>query len=343
MHRICKSLNQHKYNVLLVGRQQKNSELLLDTPYQTHRLQCFFSKGILFYLEYNVRLFFFLLKEDMDIINSVDLDTLAAGRLASWSKRCQFTFDAHELFTEVPELQGKPIRTYIWKSIERMFIRGNVSCYTVNQSLAQIFHKRTKKVFEVVQNYPVHKHASIQKSPTDSIELVYQGMLNIGRGLEELIAAIGSKKAMRLHIIGRGDLNDKIAQLSSEHENIILHGFVNHEDLPALTSQCHIGLNLLSAASANYYYSSANKFFDFIMADIPVITMNFPEYRRINENFKVAELLDDLTIESITQAIDNIKYDYESYASSCRAAKEVYNWESQESTLFTIYDSLTDK
>lgn len=340
MYRICNSLSQHSYEVTLVGRKLPNSLPLMDSSFQTHRLPCYFSKGFLFYLEFNLRLFLFLLSQKVDIINSIDLDTLLAGRIASWIKKIHFTFDAHELFTEVPELHDQPIRRSIWKLIENVFIKGDISCYTVNESLAQLLNKRTKKTFNIVQNYPRFKEARQNKLSTKTIDLVYQGMLNKGRGLEELIAAVGSRKDLRLHIIGRGDLEDDIRRLSEEHSNVLLLGFVKHEELHTMTSQYHIGFNLLKEESANYYYSSANKFFDFIMAGLPVISMNFPEYRKVNEQFKVGELVDDLSQTSILSAIDAILKDYDSYARTCIVARDIFQWESQEKTLISIYDSL---
>jgi hypothetical protein len=38
----------------------------------------------------------------------------------------------------------------------------------------------------------------------------------------------------------------------------------------------------------------ANKFFDYIQAGIPQVTMNFPEYAAINREYEVAVLIDDL-------------------------------------------------
>ena len=48
------------YEVLWVGRQLDDSTKL-QREYKTHRLKLFFTKGALFYAEYNLRLIFFLL------------------------------------------------------------------------------------------------------------------------------------------------------------------------------------------------------------------------------------------------------------------------------------------
>lgn len=280
------------------------------------------------------------MRQEVDAINSVDLDTLPAGRLASLLRTKQLFFDAHELFTELPELSRKPIRKSIWKLIEYTFISGSMRCYTVNDSIAQLLQQRTKKSFGIVQNYPIAQIDIIDRVIGDTVELVYQGMFNKGRGLEELMTAVGSKHNLRLHLIGRGDLDELVNKLAMKHQNIHVHGFLDPASLHELTSQFHIGFNLLSENSANYYYSSANKFFDYINAGLPVISMNFPEYRMVNEQYHVAELIDDLSVSSVTDAINLLVNNYEHYAMNCRRAAKMYTWESQECKLIEIYQSI---
>src|ERR1700760_2522883 len=76
MIRICTSLAKAGYDSPLVGRSHKGSLPLVPRLFRQHRLRLFFKKGKLFYLEYNLRLFFFLLFRKMDCICAVDLDTI---------------------------------------------------------------------------------------------------------------------------------------------------------------------------------------------------------------------------------------------------------------------------
>src|SRR4051794_28230995 len=68
MIRICSSLAANGYAVTLVGRSIRSSVPLVQQPFQQKRIGCFFEKGKLFYAEYNLRLFFFLLNKKMDVI-----------------------------------------------------------------------------------------------------------------------------------------------------------------------------------------------------------------------------------------------------------------------------------
>jgi hypothetical protein len=76
VHKTCLLLINCGADVLLVGRKLKNSLPLTERPYQTKRMKLFFTKGPIFYLEYQIRLFFLLMFCDAEVFFSNDLDTL---------------------------------------------------------------------------------------------------------------------------------------------------------------------------------------------------------------------------------------------------------------------------
>jgi hypothetical protein len=76
MQRICGTLADAGYDVLLVGRKLKTSLPLSKKITSSDLLKCWFNKGKFFYSEFNIRLFFFLLFKKMDCICAIDLDTI---------------------------------------------------------------------------------------------------------------------------------------------------------------------------------------------------------------------------------------------------------------------------
>ena len=117
MIRICTSLSNSGYKVLLIGR--KSSTPLIKKQFSQKRLYCFFNKGKLFYIEYNLRLFFYLLFAKCDLICAIDLDTIIPCYLASVLKKKRRVYDAHELFCEMKEVVSRPAIFRVWKFIEK--------------------------------------------------------------------------------------------------------------------------------------------------------------------------------------------------------------------------------
>ena len=88
MIRICKSLDKSDYEVLLVGRMLPSSKPLQSQSFQQKRLNCLFYRGKFFYLEYNLRLLFFLWNNKFDVVCAIDLDTiLPAFYISKWKKK----------------------------------------------------------------------------------------------------------------------------------------------------------------------------------------------------------------------------------------------------------------
>jgi hypothetical protein len=129
MHKIATSLANAGYNVLLLGRKRNHSIPLKPSIYKQHRLNCFFDKGKLFYIEFNIRLFFYLLFNAFDIVNAIDLDTILPCYLVSRIKSKPCVYDAHEYFTEVPEVINRPFTQKIWLSIEQFIVPQLKYCY----------------------------------------------------------------------------------------------------------------------------------------------------------------------------------------------------------------------
>jgi hypothetical protein len=172
MNRICTSLAENGYEVTLVGRLRKTSISIQEKPFRQKRLKCFFDKGFLFYAEYNLRLFFYLLKQKLDGICAIDLDTIVPCLLISQLKRIKRIYDAHEYFTEMKEVMTRPVVQKFWIFIERVCVPKYKNGYTVSEGLAMEFEKKYNSDFAVIRNLPVLKPL---RSSTKEPFIVYQG------------------------------------------------------------------------------------------------------------------------------------------------------------------------
>ena len=340
MARICGTLADAGYDVEIVGRKRKKSIELQNRNYKQTRLNCFFDKGKLFYIEYNIRLFFYLLFTKSDIISSVDLDTLLPCFLVSNIRSKKLVFDAHEYFTEVPEVTNRKWVKLIWETVAKLCIRHVKAAYTVGQKLAEKFTEKYHKNFEVILNVPSSSPHPLIPSSQKRI-ILYQGALNEARGLEELIDAMHEIDA-ECWIAGEGDLSDvlrqKVLQLNLT-EKIKFLGYVSPEELNKITAQAYIGINLLKPQGLSYYYSLSNKFFDYIQAGVPQVCVAFPEYESINVQHQVAVLC-HCEVAEIVQSINNLLNDeilYEKLKKECSVAKEIFNWENEKNKLLKIY------
>lgn len=340
MQRICTALSEEGYDVKLIGRKLKSSNpLLATTHYQQKRLNCFFQKGKFFYIEFNIRLFFYLLFQKADIICGIDLDTILPAFLVSTLKRKKFVYDAHEYFTESANLIHRKREQRIWKRVERFTVPKLKYAYTVNQSIADVFKKEYDVDFRVIRNVPYYRHVDqIEKEKL----IVYQGAVRNERGLHQLVKAMKHVDG-KLIIAGGGELLPELKQLASDigvAGNIEFTGQLTPEALTEMTKKAYIGISPLTPAGFNHLYSLSNKFLEYIQLEIPQVAMNFAEYQRINDTFGVAELIDDVTPENFARAIHRLCNDqllYNQLQQGTRKAKEELNWEKEKVVLIDFY------
>ena len=343
MQRICTSLAKGGFDVLLIGRELNNSVELKKENFKQKRLRCFFNKDFLFYTEYNLRLFFYLLFIKMDAVCAIDLDTILPCYFISVLRRKKRIYDAHELFTEMKEVKTRPAIKKLWMRIEKFAVPKFKFGYTVSYSIAEEFNKRYKVSFEVIRNVSL-----LQKQSNQTIKekiILYQGAVNEARGFENLVEAMQQVNAP-LHIYGDGNIYNKIERLIRKYKletKIILKGRVTPDELREITQRAYIGVNLVEPFGLNQLYSLANKFFDYMHAGIPQVTMNFSEYKKINDEFKIALLINNVDVNEIANALNLLLTDdvlYNKLRQNCIIASKVLNWQQEEKKLISFYKNV---
>jgi glycosyltransferase involved in cell wall biosynthesis len=344
MIRICNSLAANGYKVTLTGRKLPDSQPLTERSFRQVRLSCFFKKGALFYAAYNLRLFFWLLFQRADCVCAIDLDTILPCLWASKIKGWERVYDAHELFCEMKEVVSRPSRYRIWKKIEQYAVPQFRHGYTVCQPIADEFKKMYGVEYKVIRNIAVLKELEAQPT-TSSPYFLYQGAVNEGRSFETLIPAMKYTN-IPLHIYGDGNFfnqTQKLIEKNNVFEKVKLMGKLKPEELREVTKIAYAGITLFENTGQSNYLSLANRFFDYIQAGIPQLCVNYPAYREINDKYEVALLIDDLSPETISNALNLLANDlvlYHRLKSNCLKARKALCWQEEEKDLISIYQSI---
>ncbi len=340
MIRICASLANAGYKVKLVGRRMKESIVLTEQPFQQIRLRCLFNKGKLFYAEYNIRLFFYLLLNNMDCICAIDLDTILPCYFVSKIKKIKRVYDAHELFCEMKEVVTRPLVYKAWKTIEEFTVPKFIHGYTVNHLIADEFKRMYAVAYEVIRSIALKQDISVPEKKEKYI--VYQGAVNEGRCFESLIPAMKQVNAS-LIICGDGNFLKQAKKLVLEYDldkKVFFKGKLLPQQLKEITLNAWIGITLFDDKGLSNYYSLANRFFDYIHAGVPQLCVNFPVYREINNKYQVGVMVNDTSKENLAAEINELLLNeslYRELQENCIKAREMYNWQNEEKKLISFY------
>lgn len=350
VRKVCQTISSMNCDVLLVGRQLESSPVMDEREYEVHRMKLLFEKGPLFYMEYNLRLFFFLLFRKANMLISNDLDTLLPNFLISKFKGTPLVYDSHEYFTEVPELVSRQHIQRIWKTIEQYIFPRLTDVITVNDSIAGLFENDYGVRPEVVRNIPRSISDIIKVSrkslglPDDKPILILQGSgINVDRGAEELVQAMPSIDNAILLFVGGGDVLVKLKQLVTDlgiNERVIFKPRLPYEEMMKYTSVSDLGLTLDKSNNLNYKFSLPNKLFDYIQAGVPVLSSPLPEIEKIITTYNIGDFIVNHNPKHIADKINHILNNQDLMAvwkKNCSFAARELTWENEEIILKKIY------
>lgn len=341
VEKVCKSFVEEGFKIDLIGNNWGGlPEMERTYPFSRIILK----KKVLryAYIEFQWKLYKELLKKaDKNcILLANDLDSILPNYLISKKLGIPLVFDSHEIFTEMPSLQNR-FTQKIWRKLERIVIPKINYMLTASESYADWFAK-TYSIERpiVVQNFPVHIQNPQSYSENNSPKIIlYQGVINPSRGIDKIISAMSTIENAELWIAGDGPKKAEYLTLTKSlglDSKVKFLGKLLPKDLREITKKADVGLSIEENNGLSYYYSMPNKVSDYIQARIPVIVSDFPEMRKVIDQFQTGEKISDHSqlAEKIEIVLKNGKLFYKD--SLNKAASELC-WEKEEPKLIQLF------
>jgi len=301
--------------------------------------------ALLFYLKSTAKLFLKLLEITADIYVAEDIYTLPVTAIIAKGRRKKLYYNSREFYTSIGGLAGKSSVQKLIAAIEKFFIKY-VDVVTVTGEMDKEFIEKLyhPKEIIVIRNIPrklspkpeevfnLRKKFGISEK---SVILIYQGMLQKGRGIYQSIEAVKTIANAALVLIGYGPDEEKIKKLIDEEnlrDKVFLTGAVEHKKLLNYTAAADIGLTLIENISTSYYYALPNKLFEYLNAGLCVLSSPLPQMKKIVDDYKVGEIVNPENQDEINAAVKKLSEDselLEKYKRNALAASEELNWENE--------------
>jgi glycosyltransferase involved in cell wall biosynthesis len=358
VHKVSLTLQEAGYDVLLIGARRRKSLSLSARSYPATRIRMFFQKKVFFYGEFNLRLFFRLLRVKGDIFLGNDLDVMPAVWLAGRIRRKPVVYDTHEYYMGMPELEGRPLVKKIWLHIEQFIFPRLRYIYTICDSFCELYRRDYGKTLRPVRNVPYRKWAAIdlplppdieKQLPRDKFFLLFQGAgINPERGVEELVMAMTWLDPHHFHlvIIGGGDIFDRIIGMVQEKklsDRITLIPKVPLEVLCSVTRRADLGLSLDKPTNINHIYGLPNKIFDYLHSGVPVLVSRLVELEKIVNQYQVGDYIDNHDPAHIAARIEAISRDpirLKRWKNNTGRVIDELNWEKEGQIVIEIFEQV---
>lgn len=305
----CTWWQNQGYTVTLIGfSKRKSGPVSFD--FVSIRFSNPFQQGVLFYAWIQFRLFFYLLFQRTTFVWCNDLDTLWPAVALKRLKKWKIVYDAHECFTESVGLMNHPFKRNLWLRLEQFCIPRADHCFTVSSGIQEFYKASYSQAFELIRNLP---DLSVEPERMEKPQfwegrhvLIYHGVFNPHRGLEELIEAMPSLPDSILVLIGYGEqesvLKDKVSALNLS-ERVFFTGPMEYPKILGLLKHADLGIALEKPVSGSFTNALPNKIFDYARMGLPFITLGNPEVKRILDIYPLGQIVDSLNTDALTNSI----------------------------------------
>jgi glycosyltransferase involved in cell wall biosynthesis len=355
------------YSVTIVGVQRRYGPVRGTTPGGVHfrhvRFEPLYVRSrpkILYLAKYlwtaavaSVLLF----RERAHVYQAHDVEALLPIYLVARLRGARIVLDSHELPLAEPGIRRFKLLTLIAEHLLATMIRRCAVIFTVSPPIADEIQRtwHTGPV-HVLRNIPRYQEASRGRRfhdllglPPDQLVVLYQGQLYAGRGLPELVEAAASLRPnATVVIMGDGPVRQTIeAQIRQQDcgERVRLIPPVPYAELLAWTASADVGVMAYPPAhSRNELYCLPNKFFEYLMAGVPIVTTPLVAVKELVEHYDCGVVVNDLSPAHLAEALNRLLADglrrRELGAHAQAAARTDLNWSAECQVLLQAFSDL---
>lgn len=345
VEKVCRTLHENGYEIELIGNSWEGLPAM-ERPYPFTRIILKSKNLKSAYPEFQYKLYQELIKRanSKTILLANDLDTLLPNIKAGKKLKIPVVYDSHEIFTEQPSVRGRLVQK-IWRSLEKHLMKGVKYMMTESFSYAEWFHKKYGVKPVVIRNIPFKISEEIDFPSNKPKVILYQGALNQARGIPQAITAMHLVENTVFKIIGDGPQRSDYEKVARDenllNKKVFFLGKMKPEELRKVTKTADVGISVEENGGVSYLYSLPNKIADYIQSHVPIVMINFPEMKRVYNEFKVGEMIENHQPETIADAINKVLSNGRNYyRTELNRAGEVLCWENEEPKILQLFKKI---
>ncbi|RZJ39804.1 MAG: glycosyltransferase, partial [Chryseobacterium sp.] len=315
----------------------------MQRPYKFSRIHLISKTLKTAYFEFNYKLYHELKKkaDENTILHANDLDALLPNYLLSRKLNIPLVFDSHEIFSEMPAVQGK-MSQKLWRYLQNKIVPKLTFMITASGSYAKWFQNKYGIKPVVVQNAPRKIDFKIEIPDNNPKILLYQGAINPFRGIDKAILAMHHLENIIFKIAGDGPRKREYEDLVTREnlqDKVVFLGKLLPKDLRKITLTADVGMSIEENGGESYEFSLPNKVLDCIQARVPLILSPLPEMVNIKNQFDVGEIIENHQPENIAKAINLVlNKGRKNYQSELEKASDILCWENEEVKLLKVLE-----
>jgi glycosyltransferase involved in cell wall biosynthesis len=308
-------------------------------------------------------------RRQFDCVHANDLPTLLAAWVISRRHGVPLVYDAHEIWSENVYWDGREYREFSWKRrwalrLVEGFLLKNVDLFlSVSPSICTEYQRRHKLAQPPLLLPNVPELAMLRQCDPQAPSIrelcglgqehfitLYLGGVNPARNIERVVEAHRYLPENYVFVIRGPGIDYYGPQYVAMAESMGMHNRVFY--LPAVDKDqlldgavgADCGVVMLRNLCRNFYWFYPNKFFEYMLAKIPVAVSGFPDVAAHIERERCGVTFDPDDPQSIAAALKRLGSDRaEARAMGLRGFEGVqrqYHWEAASRALVDAYQRM---
>ena len=303
-------------------------------------------------LKFEWKLFWWLIKntKEYDCVHACDLLTGLPALLPCKIFHKKIVYDIFDYYAATTH--GPQRLLNLFAKLEDFVINhSDVTIICSEKRMEQISQASPKKLV-VLHNAPSREQLEVPidgvtvKSKglsVDRVKIIYVGNLVEDRFILKALSLADSIPNVEFHIGGMGALEDVVARIAQEKENVFFYGKMKYSDVISLENQGDILLALYDPALPNHRYAAPNKFYEALALGKPLIMFHNTGMDDIVMANNIGAVC-DATEKGIYSAIIELQSKRDVWAPMAEKMKalfdEEYSWNIMEKRLMSLYEEI---
>lgn len=283
-------------------------------------------------------------RDDFEIVHACDFDTVLPAMICKSLFGKKVIYDIFDFYADhlrqTPGWIKRIIRAadlWLIRRVDGVIVTDEARLRQIDDLPAD----RCTIIYNTPQDVSRNVENQVPRQTTDQLKLVYVGLLQIERGLLDILNILKNHSKWQLDLAGFGGDKHQILKVAQELPNVHWHGRIPYHQTLALTGSADVVLALYNPAIPNHRFASPNKLFEAMMLGKPVVVA---ENTRIDKIVKreecglVVEYGDQADLEKALHKLHADIAMREILGANGRNLYETkYNWAAMEKRLLTLY------
>lgn len=281
-------------------------------------------------------------RSEYDLIHACDFDTVLPAYACKLLFSKRLVYDIFDFYADHLRATPEWIKGLI-RGLDRSIVRKADAVILVDDARVVQLGGSVPRRMEVIVNSPSDQRppAPFPPSPAGMLRIAYVGLLQVERGLLELIDVVRRHPGLSLDLAGFGGDEETISAAAAGVPGIRFHGRISYSRTLELSAQADCLIATYDPAIPNHRLSSPNKLFEAMMLAKPIVVAADTNMDRIVRQYECGMVVtygDVASLEStLLELADNLQLRQKLGEHARQAYDQAFDWKRMEERLLCLY------